>query len=85
MSLCGCHGVQSAKMILKFRETHIGNMEKQRRGKGGEEVQVTLERSRPGGTVNGLVSGDGLTTSVGLSCMFTWQASIDAHVKSAGT
>ena len=83
--MCHCVAVmvQSTKMILKFRETHIGNMEKQRRGKGGEEVQVTLERSRPG--VNGLVSGDGLTTSVGLSCMFTWQASIDAHVKSAGT
>ena len=66
--------VQSTKMILKFRETHIGNMEKGRRGKGGEEAQVTLERSRPGGTVNGLVSGDGLTTSVGLSCMVTCKA-----------
>ena len=74
--MCHCVAVmvQSTKMILKFRETHIGNMEKQRRGKGGEEIQVTLERSRPGGTVNGLVSGDGLTTSVGLSCMFTCKA-----------
>ena len=45
-------------MILKFRETHIGNMEKERRG--GEEEANGVRRHG----VNGLVPDRGLTAIV---------------------
>ena len=53
--------VQSTKMILKFRETHIGNMEKGRRGRGEAGVTEGGEGQR---ARNGVVSEDGLASTV---------------------
>lgn len=54
-------------MILKFRETHIGNMEKGRRGKGGEgQVAVEGGDKKPP-SLNGVASDNGLTTVVSLN------------------
>ena len=58
-------GLQSTKMILKFRETHIGDMEKERKkvrspeGGGGGEMEEAGER-----TANGVVTENGLARIV---------------------
>ena len=60
MMLCFLHGLQSTKMILKFRETHIGNMERGRRGEGREGEGGAKKT----GSTNGVVPENGLARIV---------------------